>query len=371
MSRIPLIDLPMAHAEVAEEVALGFTRVLNTGSFIGGEEVRAFEREYAAFCQMAHCVGVANGTDALELALRAVGVRAGSEVILPTNSFIATAEAVVRIGARPVLVDCDPKTLLLDVEAMLNAVSPDTSALIPVHLYGQLAPVERLAPAAIPIVEDAAQCHGATRHGRAAGSWGIAATSFYPSKNLGAYGDAGAVVTPSEQLARYVRATANHGSTRRYRHEHIGCNSRLDALQAVVLRTKLARLDRWNRRRQIAAARYDALLEPLGLNRPAILDGNVHVWHLYVVRIPANGEPGRRDRILGRLRAAGVDADVHYPVPIHRAPAFAYLGYPAGSLPQAESAAAEILSLPLYPQITAEQQEYAVTALTAALQAKG
>ena len=367
VTRVPLVDLRAAHAEIADEVELGFKRVLATVTFVGGEEVSAFEREYAACCALPHCVGVANGTDALELALRAVGVRAGVDVVLPANTFIATAEAVARIGATPVLVDCDPVTHLLDVDAALAAVTPSTAAVVPVHLYGQLAPVERLAGAGVPIGEDAAQCQGATRYGRAAGSWGLAATSFYPGKNLGAYGDAGAVVTTDHTIAGKVRAMANHGGGAKYRHDVIGWNSRLDALQAVVLRSKLTRLARWNLARHAAAQRYHALLEPVDVVRPTVLDGNEHVWHLYVVRVPGDGTPRRRDRVLARLAAAGITAGVHYPTPVHRVPAFAYLGYPAGALPHAEAAANEILSLPLYPHITADQQEFVVDRLAAAL----
>jgi len=274
---IPLVDLHAAHAEVAEDVARGFGRVLADGAFIGGDEVRAFEREYAQFCGVPHCVGVANGTDALELALRAAGVGPDTEVVLPANTFVATAEAVVRAGARPVLVDCDPSTYLMDVDAALAAVTPSTAAIVPVHLYGQMAQVERLAGAGIPVVEDAAQCHGASRHGVTAGAAGTAATSFYPGKNLGAYGDAGAVVTATTNTATRIRALANHGGLTKNTHDVIGFNSRLDALQAVVLRAKLGRLADWNAARREAAARYDELLAPLDVVRPATLAGNEHV----------------------------------------------------------------------------------------------
>jgi dTDP-4-amino-4,6-dideoxygalactose transaminase len=372
MSRIPLVDLKAAHAEVAEEVEAGFKRILAETAFVGGAEVTAFEEEYAAFNGVPHCVGVANGTDALELALRSIGVGAGSQVILPANTFIATAGAVARTGARPVLVDCDPDTHLIDVDAALAAVTPATSALLPVHLYGQLAPVERLAAGiagiagtGVRLVEDAAQCQGATRHGAPAGAAGVAATSFYPGKNLGAYGDAGAVVTVDSELAATVRMLANHGGVRKYEHKMMGFNSRLDGLQAVVLRAKLARLAAWNAARRAAAARYDELLDGLDVVRPVTLDGNEHVWHLYVVRIP--GEPGRRDRVLARLNAAGIGAGIHYPTPVHLTPAFAHLGYGPGSFPHAEAAAGEILSLPLYPQITPAQQEAVVRELAAAL----
>jgi dTDP-4-amino-4,6-dideoxygalactose transaminase len=363
MNRIPLVDLGMAHEEVAEEILLGFHRVLSGGVYVGGPEVQAFEREYAAFCGVPHCVGVANGTDALELALRALGVGPGREVILPANTFIATAEAVVRTGARPVLVDCDPASYLIDVDAALAALTPATGAIVPVHLYGQLAPVERLAAAGVPVVEDAAQAQGATRHGAAPGASGVATTSFYPGKNLGAYGDAGAVVAVEAGLADAVRTMGNHGSRVRYQHEIVGCNSRLDALQAVVLRTKLSRLPAWNRARRAAAARYHELLEGVEVVRPTVLPGNAHVWHLYVVRIPG----GRRDRVHARLVEAGVAAGIHYPVPVHLTPAFGHLGRRAGAFPHAEQAAGEILSLPMHPHLTAGQQEYIVESLRAAL----
>jgi len=365
MGRIPLVDLQAAHAEVAEEVELGFKRIISATAFIGGEEVAAFEREFAAFVGVPHCVGVANGTDALELALRAAGVVAGDEVVLPANTFIATAEAVARVGARPVLVDMDPASYLVDVDAALAAVTPATRAVVPVHLYGQLAEVERLtdglAGTGVTVVEDAAQCQGATRHGRGAGSWGIAATSFYPGKNLGAYGDAGAVVSTDAALATTVRTLANHGGLAKYVHDLVGCNSRLDALQAVVLRAKLVRLAAGNAARRAAAARYDELLADLDVVRPVTLPGNAHVWHLYVVQVPD------RDRVVARLNEAGIGAGIHYPTPLHLTPAFAHLGYRAGAFPHAEAAAGRILSLPLHPHITAVQQEEVVAALSAAL----
>ncbi|WP_436531161.1 DegT/DnrJ/EryC1/StrS family aminotransferase [Actinoplanes sp. HUAS TT8] len=364
MTRIPLVDLAAAHAEVAEEVEAGFKRIIAETAFIGGAEVRAFEQEYAAYSGVTHCVGAANGTDALELAFRAVGVGPGSEVILPANTFIATAEAVVRAGGTVVLVDSDPRTYLIDVPAALAAVTPATRAIVPVHLYGQLAPVEQLRAGLagrddVAIVEDAAQSQGATRLGRRAGAGGIAATSFYPGKNLGAYGDAGAVVTDSDQWAGTVRTLGDHGSTRKYHHDLIGVNSRLDGLQAVVLRAKLARLDSANQRRRAAAARYDQLLAGLDdVVLPVTLDGNEHVWHIYCVRVP------RRDEVLARLHEAGVGAAVHYPFPVHRTGAFEHLG---GSFPNAEAAAPELLSLPIYPQISAAQQETVAAALISAL----
>lgn len=366
---IPLVDLQAAHAEVAEEVDAGFKRVLATTGFVGGPEVAAFEREFAEFSGAAHVVGVANGTDAVELALRAAGVGPGDEVVVPANTFVGTAEPVARIGARVVLADIDPATYLVDVDKMLAAVGPKTKAVVPVHLYGQLADAAKLRellPPEVKIVEDAAQAQGALRHGRAAGADGIAATSFYPGKNLGAYGDAGAVLTPDQDQAITVRTLGSHGGLQKYVHDLVGVNSRLDALQAVVLRAKLARLGTWNRQRRAAAARYHELLADVDVTLPATLDGNEHVWHLYVVRIP--GGPVRRDAVLAKLHEAGVGAGIHYPYPLHLTPAFADEKYPAGSFPLAEQAAGEILSLPLYPQITVDQQETTVAALKAALE---
>ncbi|MFI8824830.1 DegT/DnrJ/EryC1/StrS family aminotransferase [Streptomyces sp. NPDC053431] len=370
MNQIPLVDLKAAHAEVAEEIRAGFDRVLANTAFIGGEEVAAFEREYAEFGGVAHVVGVANGTDALELALRASGVGAGDEVVLPANTFIATAGAVARTGARAVLVDCDPDTLLIDPRAARAAVGPATKAVVPVHLYGQCADVAALAeglPAHVRIVEDAAQSQGASRHGRTPGSGGIAATSFYPGKNLGAYGDAGAVLTDDAEAAALVRATANHGGVHKYRHDVPGFNSRLDGLQAVVLRAKLRRLAAGNEARRTAAARYDELLAPLAetgrVVRPTTADGNAHVWHLYVVRVPG----ADRDALVGKLNASGVGAGVHYPAPVHLTPAYRHLGHERGDFPHAERAADEILSLPLFPQITHDQQRQVVDALVNAL----
>ena len=368
MTSIPLVDLGAQHAAVAEEVAEGWRQVLAKTSFIARPQVAAFESEYAAFTGARHCVGMANGTDAIEIALRALGVGPGDECILPANTFIATAEAVSRTGATPVLVDCaDDGTFLIDIAATEAALTPRTRAVIPVHLYGQAAPVERLLPLAEStgawVVEDAAQAQGARRGGRSVGTLGhVAATSFYPGKNLGAYGDAGAATTDSGELAARMRMIADHGSRRKYDHEVVGFNSRLDTLQAVVLSAKLRRLAEWNAARQTAARRYDQLLAGVSdVIRPRVLDGNEHVWHLYVVRVPD------RDRVIKELHAAGIGAGIHYPVPVHLSAAFASLGYNDGAFPMAERAAREVLSLPLFPQITPAQQERVASVLTAAL----
>jgi dTDP-4-amino-4,6-dideoxygalactose transaminase len=367
MTAIPLVDLRAAHAEVAAEIHAGFDDVMSSTAFVKGEVVAAFEREYAAFTGVAHCVGVANGTDALELALRAAEVPAGAEVIMPANTFVATAEAVVRAGARPAFADVDPDYLLLDPGALEATLSQQTAAVIPVHLFGQMTPMAAIADVTAQrgtlIIEDAAQAHGATHGGRPAGSFGLlAGVSFYPGKNLGAYGDAGAVLTESAEHARQIRLLGDHGSERRYEHITIGFNSRLDALQAVVLRARLRRLAAGNQARREAASRYAELLADLPeVILPRTAPGNEHVWHLYVIRVP------RRDDVLRCLHDEGIGAGIHYPVPVHLQPAFRYLGYGPGDFPVAEAAAEQLLSLPIYPQITQEQQVRVADAVRRAL----
>jgi dTDP-4-amino-4,6-dideoxygalactose transaminase len=362
-TRIPLVDLELQHREIAAEVTDGWSEVLASKAFVLGPQVQAFEDEFARHSGVSHCIGVASGTDALELALRALGVGTGDEVILPANTFVATAAAAARAGATPVLVDCDRETHLIDPEAVAPRVGPRTRALVPVHLFGQIAPVELLPAEQVPVLEDAAQSQGARRRRRPSGSLGAAAaTSFYPGKNIGAYGDAGAVVTNDDAVASRLRALRNYGSERKYEHPETGFNSRLDSLQAVVLSAKLRRLDAWNDLRREAAARYDEMLADVeSVKGPKVLEGNEHVWHLYVVRVP------ERDEVLRQLHEAGIEAGVHYPVPIHLQGAFAYLGHKPGDFPEAERAAGEILSLPIYPGITADQQERVVEALRRAL----
>ncbi|WP_222267519.1 DegT/DnrJ/EryC1/StrS family aminotransferase [Modestobacter marinus] len=365
-STVPLVDLRIQRDRVADEVGEGLARVLEATAFIQGPDVAAFEREFADYTGRAHCIGVGNGTDALEFALRAAGIGPGDGVAVPANSFVASAEAVLRIGAEPVLVDVDERYLLLDPEA-LEAVAGRCRAVLPVHLFGQMAPMGRIGGIAerygLVVVEDAAQAQGATHRGVPIGGWGAAAgTSFYPGKNLGAYGDAGAVITDDPELARRVRLLANHGSEVKYEHEMIGFNSRLDTLQAVVLRAKLARLDVWNEERRAAARCYTELLSGVpGVRVPEVAPDDEHVWHLYVVRVPG------RDAVLADLQASGVGAGIHYPVPLHLTGALGGSADRQGEHPVAERAAAEILSLPLYPGITTVQQERVVAALSAAV----
>jgi dTDP-4-amino-4,6-dideoxygalactose transaminase len=366
-SGVPLVDLAAQHDQVAEEVALGWAEVLKATAFVGGPQVTAFEAEFAEYSGVRHCVGVANGTDALELALRALGVGPGDECMLPANTFIATAEAVARAGAVPVLVDCVEDTALIDVDAIMEKLGPRTKVIVPVHLYGQTAPVEEIVRIAnangVAVLEDAAQAQGARRHGVTAGALGdIAATSFYPGKNLGAYGDAGAVLTGDDKLAARVRLLGAHGSPRKYEHTELGFNSRLDTLQAVVLSAKLRRLECWNSARRAAAERYSALLGELpSVRTPVVLEGNEPAWHLYVVRVQD------RDRVLSELHAAGIGAGIHYPTPVHLTGAFASLGRGIGDFPVAERIAGELLSLPLFPEITRAQQEFVVETLAKAV----
>jgi dTDP-4-amino-4,6-dideoxygalactose transaminase len=360
---IPPVDLSIQHAEIADEVAEGWAAVLAKTAFVGGPQVGEFEKAYAEYSGVAHTIGVANGTDALELALRAAGVGPGDECVLPANSFIATAEAVVRAGATPVFVDCDPDTFLIDTKAAIDAFTANTKAVLPVHLYGQIAPVEELKAVCdergIVVVEDAAQSQGATRNGAVSGSIGhMAGSSFYPGKNLGAYGDAGAVTTNDDDLATKVRLLSQHGSAQKYVHSTLGFNSRLDTLQAVVLSAKLRRLDVWNDQRRAAAAYYGELLSGVsGVKTPTTLPGNEHVWHQYVVRV------AERDRVHDDVRANGVGVQIHYPTPIHQATPFAT----DQVFPNTELVAGEILSLPMFPGITRDQQDQVVEALVKAL----
>ena len=364
---VPFVDLASQHAEIAAEVEAGIAAVFAATAFVDGPPVADFEHQYASFVDVDHCVGVANGTDALELALRAAGVGPEGEVVIPANTFIATAEAVSRIGAVPVLVDCDDERLLIDPDQVEGVITDRTQAVVAVHLFGQLAPMERLAQicgdAGVPLVEDAAQSQGARLGGRGAGALGtVAATSFYPGKNLGAAGDAGAVTTDDATIAAEVRRLRNHGSSTRYVHDVIGMNSRLDTVQAVYLRAKLDRLEKWNELRVRAAARYDRLLADVpGVRRPLLGADGQHVWHLYVVRV------AERDRVLAELGRSGVGAGIHYPYPVHLTGAYAHLGLGRGTAPVAETAAGEILSLPMHPHLTEAQQDRVVEVLAAAV----
>jgi len=362
---VPFLDLSAAHAELATGIEAGLLRVAGSGWYVGGAEVEAFEADWAAYCGAAHAVGVANGFDALTLALRALGIGPGAEVIVPSNTYIATWLAVSAAGAIPVPVEPDPATHNLDPARIEAAITPRTRAILPVHLYGQPADLDPILALAgtrgLRVVEDAAQAHGACYKGRRIGAHGDAVCwSFYPSKNLGALGDAGAVTTNDPDLAARIRRLGNYGSDRKYVHEVRGLNSRLDPLQAAVLRVKLARLDDWTARRRARAAQYLAGLAGTGLVLPVIPDWAAPVWHLFVVRSPA------REALQARLAHAGVETLIHYPIPPHMQAAYADRRLEPGALPLARDLAAEVLSLPMGPHLTEAQARSVIMAVRGA-----
>ncbi len=357
-SRVPFLDLQGVNNGLREEFDLAWKAVLDHGHFVGGPEVERFERDLASYCCAKACIGVANGTDALELILRGLGIGVGDEVIVPTNTFIATAEAVCAIGARPRFVDVCADTLLIDPAAVEAAINGSTAAIIAVHLYGQMVdpePISAIAAAhGLAFIEDAAQAHGARHRGASAGSVGIAAGfSFYPGKNLGALGDGGAVVTSDLALAEKIRSMANHGrsTTDRYLHDLSGRNSRLDTLQAALLSAKLPSLDAGNARRTLAMAAYREML-PQGCTPVSVQPGAEPVYHLAVIQVDD------RRKVGAALSAAGIGWGVHYPIPCHQQPALAALhevAPDAQQLPVAEHAAGRILSLPMSPTLSVEQ----------------
>lgn len=347
---IPFLDLKAAYLELKSEIDDAVARVLESGWYILGPEVETFEAAYAAYCGAAHCVGVANGLDALVLALRAMGVGPGDEVIVPSNTYIATWLAVSQCGATPVPVEPDQATCNIDPARIAEKITPQTKAILPVHLYGQPADLDPILDLArrhgLKVLEDAAQAHGARYKNRRVGAHGDAvAWSFYPGKNLGAMGDAGAVTTDDPALADRIRVLRNYGSRVKYVNEAQGVNSRLDPLQAAVLRVKLDHLDAWNARRKQLAATYLEGLAGTGLLPPHAPAWADPVWHLFVVRSP------RRDALQAALTSAGVATLIHYPIPPHRQAAYADLGYAAGAFPLAERMAGEVLSLPMGPHL--------------------
>jgi dTDP-4-amino-4,6-dideoxygalactose transaminase len=360
--KIPLVDLNAQYADLKDEVNAAIERVLANSSFILGAEVTAFEQAFAPYVGASQAVGVASGTAALHLALLACGVGPNDEVITTAHTFIATAEAISHTGARPVFVDIDPRTYTLDPEQVEDAITPRTRAIVPVHLYGHPAAMDDLLDIAsrrnLWLVEDAAQAHGATYNGVPCGSLGhLACFSFYPGKNLGAYGDAGAVTGNDRWLLDRVRKLRDHGRTSKYEHDEIGFGERLDALQAAILSVKLKHLDRWIAARRALAERYTAALADTDLVTPGEVAGAHHAYHLYVVR------SAERDALLSHLDARGVKAGVHYPVPLHRQPAYQARGYGDVELPHTERAAQEVLSLPLYPELTSHQADHVVAAV--------
>lgn len=367
--QIPFLDVSASNTELEADIDAAYHRVLKSGTYVLGPEVEAFEAEFAEYCGARYCVAVGSGCDALELLLRANDIGPGDEVIVPAHTFIATWLAVSAVGARPVPVEPDADTYTLDPDRVEAAITPRTKAVIPVHLYGHPAAMPAIEEIAarhgLVVVEDAAQAPGARCQGKRLGSGASpVGFSFYPGKNLGALGDGGAVVTSDAAMAGRIRLLRNYGSRVKYQHEVAGTNSRLDELQAAILRVKLTRLDAWNARRAAIAERYLTELAGVGgVILPRVAPWADPVWHLFVIR------SRRRDELSRRLAAAGVDTLVHYPVPVHRSEAYADLGWPAGSFPLSERLSDEVLSLPIGPHLPERAVTAVVAAVTAAAEA--
>jgi dTDP-4-amino-4,6-dideoxygalactose transaminase len=353
---IPFVDLRAQYASIKGEADTAIQGVLNSCQFTLGNEVNAFEEEFAAYCNTQHGVGVNTGTSALHLALLAAGIGTGDEVITVPFTFVATVAAICYTGARPVFVDIDSRSFNMDVTALEAAITPATKVILPVHLYGQtadMAPILEMAKRRnLIVIEDAAQAHGAEYRGRRAGSLGdMGCFSFYPGKNLGAYGEGGMVVTNNADYARTIRMLRDWGAERKYEHMLKGYNFRMEGIQAAVLRVKLRHLDGWNKARRFSAARYDRLLATSSVQTPVESPFAWHVYHIYAIRTP------RRHAWQQALEEQGIQTGIHYPIPVHLLPAYADLGYTAGQFPQAERAATEVLSLPMFPELTAAQCE--------------
>ena len=359
---VPFVDLKAQYLSIKSEVDAAIQGVLNSCQFTLGQEVAAFEEEFAAYSASKFGLGVNTGTSALHLSLLAAGIGPGDEVITVPFTFVATASAIHYTGAKPVFVDVDPETLTMDPEKIAAAITPKTKAIIPVHLYGQPADMDPIMAVArrngLVVIEDACQAHGAEYKGRRAGSIGdMGCFSFYPGKNLGAYGEGGLVTTDNVEFARTIRMLRDWGAEKKYQHVLKGYNYRLEGLQGAVLRVKLRHLEAWTEARRAAAARYDRLFANSGIAKPATAPNVRHVYHIYAVRT------GQRQAWQDHLNSRGIQSGVHYPFPVHLLPAYADLGYKVGDFPCSERAAAEVLSLPMYPEITAPMQEEVVRAV--------
>lgn len=355
--KVPLIDLREQYETIQKEIDQAIKRVILDSAFVGGKYLKKFEREFARFCRVKFCTGVGNGTDALYIALRALGIGKGDEVITVANSFIATSEAITMTGARVVFVDCDPETYTIDVEKTISAINQKTKAIIPVHLYGHPADMFAFKKIAqengLFLIEDACQAHGAEINGKRVGSLGdLACFSFYPAKNLGAYGDGGAIVTNNRDLAIKCKKISDHGRLKKYEHEFEGVNSRLDGLQSAILSVKLKHLEKWTDKRRTIAQLYNKLLKDSDVITPKERNGVKHVYHLYVVRVKD------RDTVQEKLAKKGITTGIHYPTALPNLPAYRYLGYSSKDFPIATALSKEILSLPIYPEMSKEQVEY-------------
>jgi dTDP-4-amino-4,6-dideoxygalactose transaminase len=360
---VPYFDLKTQYASIREEILEGLDRVCKSASFILGEEVAQFEKEFASYCETKHCVALNTGTSALHLALLGEGVGPGDEVITTPNTFIATAEAISYTGAKIVFADIDPVTANIEPVEIERAITPRTRAIIPVHLYGRPADLEPILQIAerhrLIVIEDACQAHGARYRGRRVGGFGEAAAfSFYPGKNLGAYGEGGALTTNQDSLAEFARSMRDHGQAARYYHDHIGYNYRMDGFQGAVLRVKLKHLDTWTARRLEICQLYRKLLADAGVQIPQDDPRNESVYHLFVVRVE------NRDAVRAEMEMRGVHTAIHYPVPVHLQKAYESLGHTRGSFPHTERAADGVMSMPLFPEMTNEQVECAARTLT-------
>jgi dTDP-4-amino-4,6-dideoxygalactose transaminase len=351
--KVPFVDLRSLHDEINDELREVFDRVLNSCAFVLGPEVQRFEEEFAAYVGTKHCVAVNTGTAALHLALAALNIGDGDQVITVPHTFIATAEAISAVGARPVFVDIDPVSFTMDPNLLEGAITSRTRAIIPVDLYGQVADMDAIQEIAdrhgIPVIEDACQAHGAEYKGRKAGSFGVAGCfSFYPGKNLGACGEGGAVTTNDPELAHRIRLWRDHGSSKRYEHVFPGLNMRMEGIQGGILSVKLKYLDRWNNQRRLAAAEYDGALRSADVEVPTEMPYNRHVYHLYVI------QSNKRDSLREQLSEAGIESGLHYPTPLHLQEAYRFLAYKEGDFPVTERVKNRILSLPMYPGIHSE-----------------
>jgi dTDP-4-amino-4,6-dideoxygalactose transaminase len=365
---VPFVDLKSQYESIRPEIDAAIAAVIGETAFVGGRFVRDFEEAFAKYCGTRYCVGVANGTDALFIALKVLGIGPGDEVITVANSFIATSEAIRMAGAQVVFVDIDPTTYNIDVARIEEKITPKTRAIMPVHLYGQPADMDPILALAhthgLRVVGDAAQAHGALYRQRPIATLAdVTCFSFYPGKNLGAYGDGGALVTDNEEWAVRARMLANHGRTQKYDHDFEGVNSRLDGMQAAILNVKLRYLDEWTNKRRAAARRYDIALQGLGLKTPAELDDVRAVYHLYVARVPE----ARREKLQKALAAAGINTGIHYPIPLPYLNAYRYLGHAPKDFPQSLQASGEILSLPMFPELTEEQVEQVARSISQAM----
>jgi dTDP-4-amino-4,6-dideoxygalactose transaminase len=377
LTTVPFVDLSLQHQPIKLQIEQAIHSVLQRGDFILGQAVTEFEQAFASACGVQYGVGVACGTDALALGMQACGIGAGDEILVPANTFIATVIGILRTGARPILVDCDPRTALIDLEAADKAVTSKTKAIVPVHLYGQMVSPQGLLALAqahnLMIFEDAAQAHLASREGYQAGSIGTAAGfSLYPSKNLGGFGDGGILVTNDAEVNQHVRNLRNYGAPKKYVHTELGTNSRLDTLQAAILNVKLPHLENWNRDRNNTAKQYDTLLsqaQEKGILTMENQSGEGHVYHLYVIRVTSSC-PIDRETLQAKLGEFGVQAGIHYPIPCHLQPAYQYLGYQLGDFPQTEALSQQILSLPMFPGMSQAQIHQVVNAVTMAVEVK-